>query len=98
MSSVTSDWSISVYEAMKSVVTMILIKPFEILSAIPLGFGNASVMDFILGIGIIGIAIFFFWRSAAGEAASSAGSTMRKDKANRERAQRESARNSRRSK
>ena len=95
---VTDSWSLSVWDAMKNLVTMILIKPFEILSAIPLGFGNASVMDFILGVGIIGIAIFFFWRSAAGEAATTAGSTMRKDRTNRERAQRESARNSRRSK
>ena len=63
---VTENWVLSVWDAMKNVVTMILIKPFQILDSIPLGFADASVMDFILGIGIIGIAIFFFWRSATG--------------------------------
>lgn len=81
---VTENWVLSVWDAMKNVVTMILIKPFQILDSIPLGYLDASVMDFILGIGIIGIAIFFFWRSATGEAVATAGVTMRRDRANRE--------------
>lgn len=81
---VTENWVLSVWDAMKNVVTMILIKPFQILDSIPLGFADASVMDFILGIGIIGIAIFFFWRSATGEAVATAGATMRRDRAHRE--------------
>ena len=66
---ITSDWSISIWDAMYEVLKFI-IKPFQILFSIPLGFGDASVMHFIIGIGIIGIAIFFFWRASFGESVS----------------------------
>lgn len=78
--SITSDWSLSVWDAMKFIVTEILIKPFDILQSIPLGFGNATVMDFIIGVGIVGIAVFFFWRAGTQSVSSAASSQMRRDK------------------
>lgn len=79
----SSVWNLKIWDAMGEVVDF-LTKPFQILFSIPLGYGDATVMHFMIGIGIIGIAIFFFWRSASDEVGSYAGSTMQRDRAERE--------------
>lgn len=76
-------WNLKIWEGMYEVLDF-LTKPFQILFSIPLGEGDMSVMHFIIGVGIIGIAIFFFWRSSSEEVTSYASSTMRRDRAERE--------------
>lgn len=59
------EWSISIWDAMKAFVNSIIIPCFQILQGIPIGFMNASVFDFMVGIVVIGIAVSFFWRAGA---------------------------------
>ena len=59
------EWSISIWDAMKAFINDIILPAFQILQGIPIGFMNASVFDFMIGVVVIGIAVSFFWRAGA---------------------------------
>ena len=64
-SNITGDWAVSIIDCMKMIVHYIIVVPFKFLAHIPMGFGDSSVLDFIIGMFIVSVAVFFFWRSAS---------------------------------